>query len=194
MALYNLSTDADSLSRIVVCKPVGPLITLLRDSKKTSKVADRCTALLEGLVVFEKGIDAIGKEEGGIMALVEVLEDGSLSSRERAVSILLSMCESSRERYRDAILGEGVIPGLLELTVQGTHTGQHNARSLLQLLREQPAQAERATDASMLESIVFDIANHVDSIDVESQSARKMLTEMVPQLSMEHRLPAPLTA
>lgn len=203
MALYNLSTDADSLSRILVCKPVGPLVALLRDSKKSSKVADRCTALLLAVAGFDKGIDAIGKEEGGIMALVEVLEDGSLSSRERAVGILLAMCQSSRERYREAILGEGVIPGLLELTVQGTHTGQQKACALLQMLREQPAPQERAAaDAAMLESIVFDIANHVDSSNAASPtstaaaaaaqqqpvSARKLLTEMVPHISMEHRI------
>jgi hypothetical protein len=33
------------------------------------------------------------------------------------VGALLTMCESDRSRYRDLILNEGAIPGLLELTV-----------------------------------------------------------------------------
>lgn len=191
MALYNLSTHPENLLPILAAGAVKPLILLLKDCKKSSKVAERTTALLELLMNFEEGRTSVVKENGGLLALVEVLEDGSLQGREHAVGALLTMCQSSRCKYRDAILQEGVIPGLLELTVQSSPQAQQKARNLLALLRDSP-ESRRSASASasasaMLESIVYDIAAHVDSGEAGTETAKKMLTEMV-QLSMEQSM------
>ncbi|KAJ7531372.1 hypothetical protein O6H91_14G041700 [Diphasiastrum complanatum] len=188
MALYNLSTYPDNLTPILAAGAVGPLLALLKGCKKSSKVAEKTTSLLKSLVAFEEGKSALGKEEGGILALVEVLEDGSLRSRENAVGTLLLLCESNRCRYRQAILQEGAIPGLLELTVQGSPRAQQEAHSLLRLLRDSSPRSSRGTSPSaMLESIVYDIASHMDGEEQGTETARKILTEMV-QLSMEQNM------
>ncbi|KAM7268860.1 hypothetical protein ACFE04_011026 [Oxalis oulophora] len=185
MALSNLSTNPDNLNIILESNPVPSIINLLKTHKKSSKTAEKCTALVESLVGFESGRSALISEEGGVLAVVEVLENGSLQSREHAVGALLTMCASDRCKYREPILGEGVIPGLLELTVQGTPKSQTKAHTLLQLLRDTPyPRSEFEPDT--LENIVCNIILKIDGDD-QSGKAKKMLTEMV-QVSMEQSL------
>ena len=94
-----------------------------------------------------------------------MIEEGSLQSREHVVMALLTMLQSSRCKYREAILKEGVIPGLPELTVQGTPKAQLKARTLLQLLRESPAPTRTNSASAIIESILYDIAAHVDDAE-----------------------------
>ncbi|XP_010260385.1 PREDICTED: U-box domain-containing protein 4-like isoform X2 [Nelumbo nucifera] len=185
MAIYNLSTHPGNLSIILSEKVIPPLVNLLKNCKKSSKTAEKCSALLESLMGFDEGRTALTSEEGGVLAVVEVLENGSFQSREHAVGALLTMCESDRCRYREPILSEGVIPGLLELTVQGTPKSKSKAHTLLQLLRESPyRRSELQPDT--LENIVCNIVSQIDGEDL-SGKAKKMLAEMV-QVSMEQSL------
>lgn len=185
MALYNLSTHTNNLTIILEAKPVPSIVDLLKTCKKSSKTAEKCSALIESFMGFEEGRIALTCEEGGVLAVVEVLENGSLQSREHAVGALLMMCESDRSKYREPILREGVIPGLLELTVQGTPKSQLKARTLLQLLRDSPyPRSEFQPDT--IENIVCDIISQIDGED-HSGKAKKMLADMV-QVSMEQSL------
>ncbi|KAK9272545.1 hypothetical protein L1049_002918 [Liquidambar formosana] len=185
MALYNLSTHTNNLSIILEAKPMPSIVSLLKSCKKSSKTAERCSALIESLVDFDEGRTALTSEEGGVLAVVEVLENGSPQSREHALGALLTMCQSDRCKYREPILREGVIPGLLELTVQGTPKSQIKARTLLQLLRDSPyPRSELQPDT--IENIVCDIISQIDGED-QSGKAKKMLAEMV-QVSMEQSL------
>ncbi|XP_062004534.1 U-box domain-containing protein 2 [Rosa rugosa] len=185
MALSNLSTHAINLSIILEAKPVPCIVTLLKTCKKSSKTAEKCCALIESLMGFDEGRTALTSEEGGVLAVIEVLESGSLQSREHAVGALLTMCQSDRCKYREALLKEGVIPGLLELTVQGTAKSQSKAQTLLRLLRESPyPRSELEPDT--LENIVSNIISQIDGED-QSGKAKKMLAEMV-QVSMEQSL------
>ncbi|GFP78831.1 U-box domain-containing protein 3 [Phtheirospermum japonicum] len=187
LALYNLSTHRENIALILKTYPIPPLVNLLKSCKKSSRAAEKCTALIESLVAFDEGRTVITSVEGGILAVVEVLEGGSLQSREHAVGALLTMCQSDREKYREPILGEGVVPGLLELTVQGTAKAQSKARTLLRLLRESPYPRPEA-QPDTLENIVCDIMSRIDD-DGEDQTgkAKRMLSEMV-QVSMEQSL------
>ncbi|CAL9191477.1 unnamed protein product [Musa hybrid cultivar] len=185
MALCNLSTIPENLIVILPLQPIPSLICLLKSCKKSSRTAERCSALLESLASFDEGRTALTAAEGGVLTVVQVLEEGSLRSREHAVGTLLTMCESDHCRYRELILKEGAIPGLLELTVQGTPRSQVKARSLLQLLRS--SRHERAElQADALDSIVCNIVSNVDGDD-QAGKAKKMLAEMV-QISMEQSL------
>lgn len=135
---------------------------------------------------FDEGRTTLTSEDGGILAVVEVLEGGSHQSREHAVGALLVMCESDRDKYREAILREGVIPGLLELTVQGTKKSQMNAQTLLRLLRDTPyPRSEFIPDT--IENIVCNIISRIDGEDDQMGKAKEMLSEMV-QVSMEQSL------
>ncbi|KAL2333241.1 hypothetical protein Fmac_014454 [Flemingia macrophylla] len=185
MALSNLSTHPNNLSIILETNPIPFIVDLIKTSKKSSKTAEKCCALIESLVEYDEGKTALTSEEGGVLAVVEVLESGNLQSREHAVGALLTMCQSDRCKYREPILREGVIPGLLELTVQGTPKSQLKARTLLQLLRESPyPRSEIQPDT--LENIVCNIISQIDGDD-QSGKAKKMLAEMV-QVSMEQSL------
>ncbi|KAH7447773.1 hypothetical protein KP509_01G120600 [Ceratopteris richardii] len=190
IALYNLSTVQENLLPILAAGACLPLVLLLKDCKKSSKVAEKVIALLELLMAFEEGRTCVIKEEGGLLAVVEVLEEGSIQAREHAVGALLTMCQSNRCKYRELILQEGVIPGLLELTVQGSSEAQEKARKLLDLLRNSPIRQRAASPTSasaILQSIAYDIAAHVDSAEAGTENAKKMLNEMV-QLSMEQSM------
>ena len=185
MALSNLSTHPDNLSIILETDPVPSIVNHLKTCKKSSKTAEKCCALIESLVDYDKCRTALTSEEGGVLAVVEIVENGTPQSREHAVGALLTMCQSDRCKYREPILREGVIPGLLELTVQGTPKSQPKARALLQLLRESPYPRSEI-EPDTLENIVGNIISQIDGED-QSGKAKKMLAEMV-QVSMEQSL------
>ncbi|CAO2198658.1 unnamed protein product [Urochloa humidicola] len=185
MALYNLSTITDNLQAILAVQPIPPLIQLLKGGKRSSKTAEKCCALLESLLAFDQCRVALTSEEGGVLTIVEVLEEGSLQGREHAVGALLTMCESDRSKYRDLILNEGAIPGLLELTVHGTPKSRMKAHVLLDLLRNSTYSRSKL-QPDTLENIVTNIASQIDGED-RGGKAKKMLAEMV-KVSMEQSL------
>ncbi|XP_004303582.1 PREDICTED: U-box domain-containing protein 3 isoform X2 [Fragaria vesca subsp. vesca] len=184
-ALHNLSTCKDNTAAILDAKAVPPLINLLKECKKYSKFAEKTTALLEILSNSEEGRVAISDMPGGILTLVETVEDGSLVSTEHAVGALLTLCQSCRDIYRELILKEGAVPGLLRLTVDGTAEAREKARRLLDLLRDSPQEKQLAS--SVLERIVYDIATRVDGADKAAETAKRLLEDMVKR-SMEHSM------
>ncbi|KAK4369277.1 hypothetical protein RND71_013069 [Anisodus tanguticus] len=181
-ALHNLSTSKEDPKLVLDARAVFPLMNLLKDCKKYSKFAEKTTALLEILSNSEEGRGAITNADGGILTLVETVEDGSLASTEHAVGALLSLCQSSRDKYRELILKEGAIPGLLRLTAEGTPQAQERARTLLDLLRDSPP--ENRFSSSTLERIVYDFAAQVDGTDKAAETAKRLLQDMVHR-SME---------
>ncbi|XP_016495206.1 uncharacterized protein LOC107814322 [Nicotiana tabacum] len=181
-ALHNLSTTKEDPKLVLDARAVFPLMNLLKDCKKYSKFAEKTTALLEILSNSEEGRDAITNAHNGILTLVETVEDGSLVSTEHAVGALLSLCQSSRDKYRELILKEGAIPGLLRLTAEGTPQAQERARTLLDLLRDSPP--ENKFSSSMLERIVYDFAAQVNGNDKAAETAKRLLQDMVHR-SME---------
>ncbi|XP_059661281.1 U-box domain-containing protein 3 [Cornus florida] len=181
-ALHNLSTCEENPTPVLDARAVSPLISLLKECKKYSKFAEKTTSLLEILSKSEEGRNAISCSEGGILTLVETIEDGSLVSMEHAVGALLSLCQSCRKKYRELILKEGAIPGLLRLTVEGTPLAQERARLLLDLLRDSPP--DKTLTSSVLERIVYDIAARVDGSEKAAETAKRLLQDMVHR-SME---------
>lgn len=159
-ALHNLSTSKEPPTIVLDAKAAPPLINLLKECKKYSKFADKTTALIEIVAKSQEGKMAITNAEDGILTLVETIEDGSLVSTEHAVGALLALCLSSRSKYRELILKEGAIPGLLRLTVDGTHEARFKARTLLDLLRE--SSPEKRPSSLVLEKMVREIAARVD--------------------------------
>ncbi|KAL9271810.1 U-box domain-containing protein [Drosera capensis] len=186
MALYNLSTHRENVILILNSKPVLFIVNLLKTCRKSSKTAEKCVAVLEYVVVFDEARDALVSEEGGVLSVVEVLESGSLQSREHAVGILLTMCEVDRFKYRGPILSEGVIPGLLQLTVQGTPKSRSKAKMLLHLLRDSSRQRASLQPADTSENLVYNIISQFNG-DGQVSKAEKMLAEMV-QASMQRSL------
>lgn len=191
LALYNLSTLGHNLSTILSMRPVPSIVVLLNSCKKSSKHVEKTISLLEALLGFKEGRVALAEKEGGLLTVVEVLEEGSSKSKEHAVGALLTMCESEErveKNYREAILEEGVIPGLLELTVQGSPASQVKARRLLEILRGEPSQRTQL-HADTLDNIVTNIVSKIDGDNEEEKmkKSKKIMEEMV-KISMEQCL------
>ncbi|KAG1364303.1 U-box domain-containing protein 14 [Cocos nucifera] len=190
-ALYNLSTCKESLNLTLPVEAVKPLLILLKDSKKYSKFAEKAAALLEIISKTEEGRTSISEFDEGIQTLVETIEEGSVLSTEYAVGVLLSLCRSCRVRYRELILKEGPIPGLLLLTVEGTNNAQVRARELLDMLRDD-SRPKRVASKD-LETIVYDIATRVDGPVKAPETAKRLLQDMVKRnmessiIRLQHR-------
>ncbi|XP_076908628.1 U-box domain-containing protein 45-like [Bidens hawaiensis] len=161
-ALYNLTTSNSKQQPTITpdAKAIPPLINLLKECKKSSKFAEKSTFLIKIVLETEEGRSTIAKTVDGILTLVETVEDGSLISTEHAVSSLLTLCSSCRSKYRELILNQGAIPGLLRLTAYGTDHGRDMARTLLDLLRDSPP--EKKPGSMAVEKMVYDIAVKVD--------------------------------
>ncbi|XP_015068526.1 U-box domain-containing protein 4-like isoform X1 [Solanum pennellii] len=185
ITLYNLSTSQGNLTLILQTEPISSIVTLLKSCKKSSKTAEKCTALLESLMSYDECRKALTSEEGGILAIVEVLEIGSLQSREHALGALLTMCQSDRCKYRELILREGVVPGLLELTVKGTTKSKEKSQTLLRLLRDAPYERSQL-QPDTLENIVSNLISQIDGKE-QTGKARGLLAEVI-QVSMDQSL------
>ncbi|KAH7372869.1 hypothetical protein KP509_17G025600 [Ceratopteris richardii] len=183
ITLHNLSTHSENRLQMLAANAGTALIVLLKGCKKSSKLAEKIMSLLEVLSKFEECRCSILTEAGGLLAIVEVLEEGSVEGREYAVGALLTMCESDRHKYREAILQEGAIPGLLELSVQGAASAREKSKKLLGLLRD-PLHGQRSGSASpsgspTLESIAYDIAARAANAGAGTEAAKTVLSAMV---------------
>ncbi|KAI7744094.1 hypothetical protein M8C21_030344 [Ambrosia artemisiifolia] len=174
-ALHSLTANKEEPAIVIDAAAASPLINLLKQCKKYSKFAEITVGLINIVSKSHEGRLAITKAKDGILTLVETIEDGSLVSKEHAVDALFELCMSSRSKYRELILNEGAIPGLLRLTVYGTCEARNKARLLLDLLRDSPS--EKRLSSSVFERIVYEIAARVDGSSVET--IKILLQDMV---------------
>lgn len=108
-----------------------------------SGVGEKAMVVLSSLAAVEEGKRAI-VEEGGIGALVEVVEEGSVKGKEFAVLILVMLCGES-VRNRGVVVREGGIPPLVALSQNGTVKAKQKAETLLRYLREPRQEASSLT-------------------------------------------------
>ncbi|PRQ54039.1 hypothetical protein RchiOBHm_Chr2g0173151 [Rosa chinensis] len=135
--LHNLSTCHHIMPSLVSSGVVSSLLQIIRSCEKPSQLVEKAIALLDDIVSSSKiPLKETAGTCGAIGALVETLEEGSMESKEHAVRILLFICQSCRENYGGLILREGVMPGLLQLKVDGTWRAKTMAEELLLLLRD----------------------------------------------------------
>ncbi|CAN0904191.1 U-box domain-containing protein 4 [Linum grandiflorum] len=128
--LHNLSTCKQAIPPIVSSGLVFTLLQLI-----TTPLVDKAMALLETIAISSEM--AVVQASGGIQALVEIIEEGnSPQCKEHAVGVLVLICQSCRDKYRALILREGAMPGLLQLSVDGTWRARNLAQELLLLLRD----------------------------------------------------------
>ncbi|KAK7858377.1 uncharacterized protein LOC112020933 [Quercus suber] len=135
--LHNLSTCDQIIPSIASSGLLSSILQLIHNSEKSSELVEKIMGLLQHIVSSsESALCEIASTHGVIYAMVETMEDGSPQCKEHAVGILLLICQSKKERYRGLILREGVMPGLLQLSVHGTWRAKDMARELLLLLRD----------------------------------------------------------
>ncbi|XP_071706470.1 U-box domain-containing protein 14-like [Rutidosis leptorrhynchoides] len=149
--LYKLCCMKTNKKRAVTAGVVKPLVELVLAAGEAAAeehvavgMAEKAMVVLSSLAAVEEGKTAI-VEEGGIQALVEVIEDGvSVKGKEFAVITLLQLCEKSATN-RGLLVGEGVIPPLVALSQTGTARAKHKAEALLGYLREPRQEASSSS-------------------------------------------------
>ncbi|XP_076954428.1 U-box domain-containing protein 13-like [Bidens hawaiensis] len=135
--LYKLCSMKANKRRAVTAGVVKPLVELVMAVGEAVGMAEKAIVVMSSVAAVEEGKAAI-VEDGGIPALVEVIEDGvSVKRKEFAVVTLIQLCEGvDGVRNRGLLVGEGVIPPLVALSQTGTARAKHKAETLLGYLRE----------------------------------------------------------
>ena len=101
-ALSNLSTTPDNLRAILACNPVPVILSLLQRFQKSSKTAEKSTALLQSLLPLPRSRNFTHKNRrrgfggGGSSRGRKQKRKGSTP-----VGALLVLCESNRDEYRE---------------------------------------------------------------------------------------------
>ncbi|KAL6952386.1 U-box domain-containing protein 4 [Sarracenia purpurea var. burkii] len=131
-ALFNLSIFHDNKARIVQAGAVKHLVELMDPA---AGMVDKAVAVLANLATIQEGRTAID-QEGGIPALVDVVELGSARGKENAAATLLQLCRNSN-RFCSMVLQEGAVPPLVALSQSGTPRAKEKAQALLNYFRNQ---------------------------------------------------------
>lgn len=183
--LHNLSTCHQIVPSIVSSGVLFSLLQLIHSSEKSSELVEKIMGLLESVVsLSENALCETAGTGGAIRALVETVEDGSPQCKEHAVGILLLICQSCRERYRGIILREGVMPGLLQLSVDGTWRAKTMARELLLLLRDCPSYGSRNKQTKNELNLIQQIMQEIDAGEKVEGSTLRLVEEMIAKLSI----------
>ncbi|CDP02056.1 unnamed protein product [Coffea canephora] len=135
---HNLSTYPPIIPSIVSSGMVKAMLQLMYGFGKQSEIIEKAMALLEKMVSSsEIALEEVAETAPLVIHfLVEAVEEGTPLCKEHAAAALLVICQSCRDRYRGMILREGAMPGLLQLSVDGTSKAREKAKALLQLLRD----------------------------------------------------------
>lgn len=128
--LLNLSSNDDICSQIVSMECVPKLVPLI----KNENLSSYSVALLRNLCDIEEARVSVAETNGCIASIAELLDSGGCEEQEHAASILLSLC-SQRLHYCQLVMEEGVIPSLVDMSINGTDKGRAIALELLRQLR-----------------------------------------------------------
>ncbi|OMO69328.1 Armadillo [Corchorus olitorius] len=181
--LQNLSTCHQIIPSIASSGVIYSLLQVIHFSDKSTELTEKAMALLETIVSSsDDSIHETAAIGGAIRIIVEAVEEGSVQCKEHAVGILLNICQSCREKYRGLILREGVMPGLLQLSVDGTWRAKSMARELLLLLRDcsNYGSTSKQSKHELMEQIM-------QAIDADGEkvagSTLRLVEEMITKLS-----------
>ncbi|XP_051117674.1 U-box domain-containing protein 4 [Andrographis paniculata] len=182
--LHNLSNSPQAIASIMLSGGLITLIQFVYESEKSSSLAEKAVALLESIVSSSEAALNQACEVGGVIQmLVEAVEEGSPECQEHAAGILLMICRRSRDRYRGMILKEGAMPGLLQLSVDGSRRAREKARSLLILLRDCGGGGGSGGGVSMSKKAALEeVMRKIDSGERSGSNSVEMVEEMIARL------------
>ncbi|KAM7268748.1 hypothetical protein ACFE04_010914 [Oxalis oulophora] len=182
--LHNLSTCHQIVPAIVSSGTVFTLLHLIHTYEKSSELVEKALSLLEKIVsVSDYALQETAGSSGAVQALVEIIEEGySAQCKEHAVGVLFLICQSCRDRYRGIILREGVMPGLLMLSVDGTWRAKEKARDLLLLLRD--CSSDYGSRSRQWKNYLMEeIMQEIDSREEVDCSTLRVVEEMIAKLN-----------
>ncbi|CAA7031398.1 unnamed protein product [Microthlaspi erraticum] len=178
--LHNLSTLHQIVPLVISSGAPYALLQVINFCDKSSELAEKATALLENIITHSP--ESISSIAGAIGVLVEAIEEGSGQCKEHAVGVLLCVCNYDRETNRGMILREGVMPGLLQVSVDGTRRGKEMARELLLQLRDCSGYVikNKQSKSEIVEQIMREIDQEGERIP---GTMLKLVEEMISKLS-----------
>lgn len=135
--LSNLSANSRIRSLIVPSDFIPKVVPYFDDSA----LAGYSVAILKNLCDSEDARAFLAETDGCIASLTKLLESDSQEDQEYTVAVLLSLC-SQRIQYCQLVMEEGVIPGLVGISVNGNNKGKAMALELLRLLRDGVSESE----------------------------------------------------
>lgn len=130
--LNKILTEYRDLGSHVVTAEFISKIASLFDEERLAKY---CLKLMSSLSCMEDALKLITATEGCLASISEFLETGTHQEQDYALALLLSLCSGSFENCL-LLMKEGVIPALVDISVNGSQEGQGNAKKLLYLLRD----------------------------------------------------------
>ncbi|CAL9071807.1 unnamed protein product [Musa textilis] len=129
--LLDLSADKDVKSYILSSGCITKLASFMMDGR----LAHLCLKIIQTISGNEEGAMLVAKATACIASIAELLDTGSKEEQELAVDILYAICSRSFENCL-LIMDEGVIPALVNISVNGNAKGKEVSQRLLHLLRD----------------------------------------------------------
>ncbi|XP_074590215.1 U-box domain-containing protein 6-like isoform X2 [Curcuma longa] len=128
--LLELSDEKDIKSHILTSGCLSKLATFLMDGK----LVCLCLKLIENISNDKEGAQLVAKSNACLASIAEVLSTGINKEQEYAVAILYSICSRSFENSL-LVMDEGVVPALVEISVNGNSNSKEISMRLLHHLR-----------------------------------------------------------
>ncbi|KAL5821359.1 hypothetical protein ACOSQ3_023241 [Xanthoceras sorbifolium] len=163
IVLLHLSSNNAIYSHIVPSECILKLVPLLKDTN----LAGHCLIILKNLCNNVEARASVAETSGCLPSIAELLEIGSREDQEHAVAILLSLC-SQRVQYCQLVMNEGVIPALVNISINGNEIGKVSALELLRLLRDVEYDDEQESPACNI-----DTSKDARSLAKEKKSSSK---------------------
>lgn len=130
--LSNLSKNGDITSFINPSDFIPKLIPLF----EYNTLSIYCTTILKNVCENEDARLCIAESNGCIALITKVLDQDDREEQEGAVSVLLSLC-LRRIEYCQLVMDEGVIPGLVSVSINGNKKAKAMAMELLRILKDE---------------------------------------------------------
>lgn len=127
--LSNLSSDSDIRPFIVPQELIPKLIPVSDDNS----LARYCITILKNLCDFEEAKKCVAETEGCISLIATLLDSENQEDQEHAVCVLLSLC--NQHVGCQLVMDEGVIPGLVSVSVNGNMKAKAMAMEVLRILK-----------------------------------------------------------
>ncbi|GAV60027.1 U-box domain-containing protein/KAP domain-containing protein [Cephalotus follicularis] len=161
--LRNLSSSRECCSQFVSSECIPKLVPYISDSM----FARDCIVILKNMCDTDEARISVTKTNGCLASVVEILESGDCEDQEHALSLLLSLC-SQGVQYCYLVMDEGVIPGLVSLSINGNDKGRIMAIELLRLLRDtQPDDVQECFESDL------DVSQDISDLPKEKKSSCK---------------------
>ncbi|GJN21982.1 hypothetical protein PR202_gb09507 [Eleusine coracana subsp. coracana] len=129
--ICELSSDTDMKSYLISMGIISKLVPIFSEGS----FVECCLRILRNLCDMEEAAVLITRTDRCLGSVAEYLDTGSPKEREHAVAILLAICSRSVEDCL-LVMKEGVIPALVDLSVNGIDEVKNCSIKLLHILRD----------------------------------------------------------